>query len=321
MIQFLPPSANRFGKVTTNVFLSSGVHRIEKTIDIQKAVDRRTLARLERLARQMEPALRSAFLAAIRDAKSNITLQLVEQALRAIDPAAAIRAATGGLEFERMRDTLADIVEASGNITTQALARTTGTLLASFDMTNPYAAQYARSEVGRLISGITQSTQEGIQRLIERGIVEGIDVRTSARQIRNMVGLTGQQADWVMNYEMRLLDRGIGDIDAKVERYANKLIRQRANTISRTETLDATNSGQQAAWKAAQDQGFLDKDVRVTWIVARDERLCEVCAPMPMMEENRNVKVGGFFTTGDGRRITRPQETHPNCRCTTALKF
>ena len=288
---------------------------------IQKAIDKTTLARLERLARRMEPALRAAFLAAIQSARQKVTLELIEQALREIDPAAAIRAATGGLEFEKMRETLAQIVEASGAITTQALQRTTGTILASFNLTNPYAAQYARTEVGRLIRGITQTTQEGIQRLIERGIVEGIDVRTSARQIRSMVGLTPQQADWVMNYETRLLDRGIGGLDAKVERYANKLIRQRALTISRSETLDAANSGQIAAWKAAQDQGLLDKDVAVTWIVTPDERLCEICAPIPTMDENKNVKVGGAFTTGDGRRITRPQESHPRCRCSLALRF
>jgi hypothetical protein len=288
---------------------------------IRKAVDRRTLARLERLARRMEPALREGFLAAIRSARQDITLQLVEQALRAVDPAAAIRAATGNLEFNNMRETLAQIVEASGSIATQALQRTTGTLMASFDLTNPYAAVYARTNVGRLISGITQTTQEGIQRLIERGLMEGIDVRTTARQIKNMVGLTGQQADWVMNYEMRLLDRGIGDIEGKVERYANKLIRLRANSIARTETLDASYSGQQSAWRAAQDQGFLDKDVRQIWIAGKDKpRTCEICFPMPSMKENQNVKIGEYFTGSDGTRVLHPP-IHVQCRCSVALAF
>jgi hypothetical protein len=313
MIRYTSHAAIDRVQIDSRLF-PSGFYRI------QKAIDRRTLARLERLARRMEPALREGFLAAIRSARQEITLQLVEQALRAVDPAAAIRAATGNLEFGGMRETLAQIVEASGAITTQALQRTTGNLIASFDLTNPYAAVYARTSVGRLISGITQTTQEGIQRLIERGIMEGIDVRTTARQIRNMVGLTGQQADWVMNYEMRLLDRGIGDIEGKVERYANKLIRQRALSISRSESLDAMNSGQQAAWRAAQDQGYLDKDVTQTWIVARDSRLCEFCAPMPMMKENQAVKIGEYFTGGDGTMVTGPP-LHPQCRCAVALKF
>ena len=284
---------------------------------IAKAIDRRTLATLERFARRMEPALRDAFLAAVRDAKNKMTLSLVEEALRQLNPAAAIRAASGGLEFEKMRETLADIVEASGVRSTQALTRMTGENIASFNMSNPYAANYARSEVGRMISGITDTTLQGIRRLIEAGIEEGIDVRTTARSIRSMIGLTEQQTNWVMNYEYDLLQRGSVSIDEKVERYANKLIRNRAQTIARTESLDAMNAGQQAAWRAAVDQDMLPKDVEQIWIVSDDERLCEICAPM----EDQTAPMGGYFQTGDGRQVRRPPEPHPRCRCTVALNL
>src|SRR6266545_5811326 len=205
-------------------------------IRFAKAIDQRTLLYLERLARRMEPALRDAFLAAVRSAKSQATLSVIEQAMSNIDPAMAIREASGGLEFRMMRETLADIVQAAGSRVTESLRQVTGaTLMARFDLSNPYAAQYARTEVGTMVQEITLSTQEGIQNLVERGITEGITPMQTAREIKSMIGLTGQQTDWVVNYQNNLYSSGAVDIDVKVDRYANKLLRQRAQTISRTE--------------------------------------------------------------------------------------
>jgi len=285
-------------------------------IRISKQVDRRTLRALEALARRMEAPLRDGFLAAVRSARSQATLQVLEQAMRAIDPAAAIREATGGLEFRQMRDTLADIVEASGVKATAALGAVTGEVLGSFDVTNPHAIQYARTEVGSMIRDITETTMEGIQAVIGNAIEVGVPPRVAAVQIRSMIGLTEQQTNWAMNYENRLLDVGAVDIDTKVQRYADRLLRQRALTISRSESLRAVNAGQQAAWNSAVDQGLLPADVEQQWIASHNA--CkQICFPM----DGQTAPLNGVFTTGDGRRIKKPPETHPSCRCTIALSL
>lgn len=285
------------------------------TISLAKRIDRRTLRALEALARRMEAPLREGFLAAIRSAKSQATLEVLEQAMRSLDPAAAIREATGGLEFGRMRDTLADIVEASGARATSALQQVTGQLIGAFDITNPYAMQYARTEVGRLIRQISDTTREGVMRVIENAIENGVAPRQAARQIKTMIGLTDQQAGWVINYENRLYAAGAIDIDAKVEAYAQKVLRYRSLNIARTETIDASVSGQQAAWQSAIDQGFLPADVEQQWIVSHDERVCEeICPPM----EGQKTSIGGIFITGDGHRVKGPP-AHVNCRCAVAL--
>src|SRR4030095_11432615 len=221
---------------------------------ILKTIDRRLLASIERIARSYEPALRDAFLAAIRSARRSASLEMIAEAIESMNPGQAIRAATAGLEYDRMRDTLADIVEAAGQKTTaaiQASAPPRPMMLGSFDIVNPYAATYARSEVGRLITGIDMRTREGIQNLIGNAIETGIAPREAARTIRGMVGLTEFQTDYVMNYQSKLIAQGASNIDAKVQRYADKVLRQRALTIARTETLGASNGGQQAAWQAA----------------------------------------------------------------------
>jgi Phage Mu protein F like protein len=285
-------------------------------IRIAKRIDRRTLRALEALARRMEAPLREGFLAAIRSAKNNATLAVLEQAMRQLDPAAAIREATSGLEFNRMRDTLSDIVEASGVRTTNALKEITGQTLASFDITNPYAMIYARTSVGQLIREISDSTQRGIMNVIENAIENGVAPRQAAQQIRTMIGLTSQQTDWVINYQNSLYASGAIDIDAKVERYAAKVLRYRSLNIARTETINAVSSGQVSAWQAAIDQGLLPADVEQQWIVTDDNRLCpEVCPPM---DGQKVPVVGGIFITGEGNRVKGPP-AHVNCRCAISL--
>lgn len=283
---------------------------------IAKAIDRRTLRALESMARSYEPALRDAFLAAIRSARRQTTLDVLEQAMRSYDPAAAIREATGGLEYGQMRETLADIVEASGAKATKALVPYTGSLIGSFDITNPYAAQYARTEVGRLITGIDRTTMEGVQAVIENAVVEGVPPRLAAIQIRDWVGLSEQQVTWALNYQDQLIGEGAVNIDEKVGRYADRLLRQRALTISRTETLSAVNGGQQAAWNSAVDQGLLDPNVEQMWIASPNA--CEqVCREM----DGQTTPLNGVFITGDGRRVRKPPESHPRCKCAVALNL
>jgi hypothetical protein len=215
-----------------------------------------------------------------------------------------------------MKDTLADIVEAAGQKTTAALPQegpVRGVTLASFDVVNPYAVGYARTEVARLIRGIDMNTREGIMNLIGNAIETGIPPRQAAKQIKNMIGLTDFQTQYVLNYENRLIADGASNVDAKVQRYADKVLGQRALTIARTETLAASNGGQQAAWHAAVDQGFLDRETEQIWIVTYDERLCEICAPMPEMDENQHVPIDGMFLTGDGNYVRKPPEPHPRC--------
>jgi hypothetical protein len=285
-----------------------------------KAIDRKLLASIERIARSYEPALRDAFLTAIRSARSNASIEAIAEAIQSMNPGQAIRAATVGLEYDKMRDTLADIIEAAGNRTTAAIATEVGPVrgvqIAGFDVVNPYAVGYARTEVGRLIRGIDMRTREGIQNLIGNAIETGIAPREAAKVIRGQIGLTEFQTDYVMNYQSKLIAEGASNIDAKVQRYADKVLRQRALTISRSETLRASNAGQQAAWRAAIDQGFLDSDVEQIWIAHPG---CEeICQPMPEMEQNQHVRIGGMFLTGEGSYVRQPP-AHPNCRCTIAL--
>lgn len=108
-------------------------------------------------------------------------------------------------------------------------------------------------------------------------------------------------------------------IDKMVAAYARKYRQYRARTIARTEALRATNFGVQDAWRQAIEAGSIPEDlVRRQWIVSRDERLCEICAPIPKLNPKRGVKFGQPFVTPNGPTFLPP--IHPNCRCTVFIR-
>ena len=109
-------------------------------------------------------------------------------------------------------------------------------------------------------------------------------------------------------------------IDKMVDAYARKYRAYRARTIARTEAIRTTNVGVQEAWHQAMSKGVVSEDLtRKKWIVARDERLCEVCGPIPKMNPKLGVKHGQPFSTPDGPINLPP--VHPNCRCTVSYRL
>jgi hypothetical protein len=83
--------------------------------------------------------------------------------------------------------------------------------------------------------------------------------------------------------------------------------------------MQAANDASLAAWRQAAADGLVDPaQVRRHWVVADDERLCEVCEPIP------NLNPGGVgldepFRTPIGA-LDGPT-AHPRCRCTTWVRL
>jgi hypothetical protein len=108
-------------------------------------------------------------------------------------------------------------------------------------------------------------------------------------------------------------------IDKMVEAYARKYRQFRSQTIARTEALRATNFGVQDAWRQIIEKGAAPEDlVRRQWIVTKDERRCEICAPIPSMNPKKGVPFSQAFNTPKGPQMLPP--IHPNCRCTVFIR-
>jgi SPP1 gp7 family putative phage head morphogenesis protein len=164
-----------------------------------------------------------------------------------------------------------------------------------------------------------------------------------ARQIMGLqgiggrFGLTGRQEQIVANYRAALEAAIRGDIsfaelqaryelnavrgpgglvegraDSAVARYEERLLRNRARNIARTETILAAEEGRNQAWEQAQERGAIAQDQEREWLTAEDERVCPICGPL----DGERVGLREAFSGG----FSHPP-AHPQCRCSTVLVF
>lgn len=187
-----------------------------------------------------------------------------------------------------------------------------------FDAMNPHAAQFARTQSSQLITQIDGSQRETVRNLIETSVSNGRTVQDIARDIRNVVGLRDDQVTALSNYRERITERGtltIDQIERKVGRYADALLRQRGELIARTEVLHAANAGQLEIWMEAQRQGTLGNEWRKKWVLTPDELLCESCESM----DEAVAEFDEEFENDLGETAMVPP-LHPNCRCSIVLE-
>ena len=191
----------------------------------------------------------------------------------------------------------------------------------SFNKTNPNSLAFARRRAGELITSIDTLTRESIRRAIIDAFNEQLDYRATARRIKNVVGLHPRWADAVTKFEKdefaRLLKRGLKEEVARSQamdrasRYSDSLKSKRATMIARTEIQIAQNEGRQEGWNQAAEQGYVDVESQKMWIIAQDERTCEICSEL-------DGEVVGWNETFSSGHET-PGRVHPNCRCTMVI--
>lgn len=194
-----------------------------------------------------------------------------------------------------------------------------GAMHMKFDISNPNAIRFIQNYDFGLIREVSEETRGAIRTVVLDAFQNGGHPFEQAKTIRNMIGLTQRQAQAVLNYRDGLLAEG-ADADRvapMVTRYRNKLLNNRAINIARTETIRASNAGQDMAWQQAADKGLLDRPaVRLGWLVTPDDRLCPLCEAVPLLNPN-GIPLGGMFQTPVGPVPYGP--LHPQCRCTTYL--
>ena len=230
----------------------------------------------------------------------------------------------GGYIAEGVTPIMTDAWLASGRKITSLLPK--GALLApfSFDTARVSALNTAGGYRAAFITEVTRSQRQTISQIINRGLVEGTSRAAVARQIRASIGLTSMQERWIENYRNQLtaldpsvFDRALRDrrsdrllsrlmesgdalsadqIDNMVERYRQRMVKYRAETIARTESLRAMRMGEWDALMAADNAGVLSPLLRRFWVVNADERLRVYHAPIPSMNP-------------DGRAIDEPFQT------------
>ncbi len=180
-----------------------------------------------------------------------------------------------------------------------------------FDGKNEAAQKAAEDQAAALIKNISAETEAGVRALIVRSIADGIPVYDAARLIEGMVGLDERRAGALMNYREGLINEGLdfGKVNTLTDRYSEKLLRQRGETIARTEVMGALNAGALESAAQAQAAGLLSKEAVKEWIATAD--CCDDCDDL----DGEQVPLDEDFPDdgGDGPPL------HPNCRCSVAV--
>lgn len=155
---------------------------------------------------------------------------------------------------------------------------------------------------------------------------------TGARDFRDGLGLTERQAITVRNFRRRLMAesseildaQAVSDLNAKVERYANQMLRRSARMWANLQGLQALHEGMQAALEQAIAQGAISREsLRRVWITMEDDRV----RPSHEAMHGQARRLGEPFESGAGNELAYPGDPDAplsetaNCRCILATEF
>jgi hypothetical protein len=274
------------------------------------------------LADRLAPAFRKAFLEAVRAFQDSLSLSELRDAaaghrIDLLQTSGSWQDFLDTLEGSLKRAVTAAVLGA-GTQVIQGFPESVATQL-RFDLGNPRAVDAVDTVVSQALQEIEHANVTGIAQVLQVGFNTGATPEQMARRIRGSIGLTDRDTRAVENYRQGLLDSELapGRAEELGDQYAERLLRQRATRIARTESIRAASAGQTAAWQDAAANQLLDQNtVRRSWLVTNDDRLCPICEAIPDLNAD-GVPLDQPFQTDVGLVMFPP--AHPLCRCAVIL--
>lgn len=280
------------------------------------ASDRDRSKEIDDLLKTVEPRFRNAFQEGLRAVRAEISLAEIERALNRGDLAAAanlINEVIVAGAFLTFSAEMQAAVQAGGDIAAR-WARA-DKLVFRLNVTESNTARFISSHQANFIREVTAETQRMIGEVVRSGVIEGKNPKVTARIIKDSIGLTAKQTQIVDNYEKLLrerkrdaLNRVLRDkrsdrsviaainnqtdlpekqITSMVSRYRDRLIRHRANTIARTESIRLVSRGQHEFWEQAIREGRVQREsLRRKWIPTFDGRTREAHRMIPSLNKD-----------------------------------
>ena len=201
--------------------------------------------------------------------------------------------------------------KAAGTPLAEAISRVSGTKFA-YNPQWKWVAEYAKTAGSELITSLTNDQLAAMQALIRHFTVDDpINPLAAARFIRPAIGLSEQQAAWLIGYRERLIEDGFrgAQLEKALTKKAEWYLRSRAKIIARNEMAKAWGHGQSNTMREAIGEGrFPGRQVYKTWFTAEDERTCGACTEAGMFEP---VPFDEPYPNG----VTVPSDIHVSCRC------
>jgi len=212
------------------------------------------------------------------------------------------------------------VVDSKRTASLRGLVSPTPPLELDLKVTNPKAIAAAQRQAGDLLSSVNSETKATVRNLIARAYKDQVSPRDTARLIRDVVGLNDRQSTALYNYRAGLVEDGRSpdQVERMTERYGNRLLRQRADTIAQTEIHRASAEGQHDLWREGVQEGRINPaTARRVWIA--NAGACDWCSAIEELNPE-GAPIDGQFETPDGDMISGPEESHVGCRCSTGLE-
>ena len=271
--------------------------------------------------RTLVPKARAEFLSAVKSAYQNSSLSTaLDKIARGEDSilsnTIASRLDTAAASVRINTASLGKIIE------TAAIKSGVGTakimnaeIRGSFSFTNPRAIEYAKQATVDLASN-TAYVRGVVRDTVYSAIKNGTPPYALAGRIEQVVGLTPRDANAVNTYYDGLVSRGtsLSRAQSLSKAYSQRLLKQRAENIARTEVSKAANFGQLEHWRQMKSSGLLN-NANKKWITAISERTCDFCRPV----NGQVVLLDNKFRLSNGLFDSPP--AHPQCRCTMSIEF
>lgn len=218
-----------------------------------------------------------------------------------------------------------------------------GTLLrVSFDALHPSLLAAAERYEGVGVSRVLRDSRQGIVTAVTEGLFAGVHPDRTARLIRDAVGFTDTDYRWLASYRRQLetadataLERTLRDrrydrrvaeavaggkpltreeVDVRVAAYTRKLTAWRAETVSRTASLDAARIANDGLWDKAVADGQVEEATLVDeWNTRLDGRERPV---HHRMHKRRKARGDRYVDAQTGQTWRYVGEGDYNCRCT-----
>lgn len=301
------------------------------------------------MAQEAFPLFYDRFLQLIAQIKDEFTVERIEELLRQGRSAEAlIDAEVAGLGLSAVWGKV--FIDAGEQ--TAAFVENAISTIVSFDQVNQRAVDQMQANQLRLVREINTAQADAIRDVLVRGVREGLNPRDQAVAIRDVIGLTARQSQAVESYRHALeagssnaLGRALRDarfdptvaravsgdtvltpaqVDRMVERYEERYLAYRAETIARTEALRAANAGAREMYQQAVDDGTLAADeLTRRWNTHIDGR--ERLSHEAMNGQERDIDEP--FMSGDENELMypgdedAPAEDSVQCRCAVSVRF
>lgn len=227
----------------------------------------------------------------------------------------------------------------------------------TFDPTNPRAAQAARDLTYEFIRQVSDEQKDAVRRAVTEALQEGRGPKEAARAFRDSIGLTATQQEAVKNYRRLLesgsteaFDRALADqrfkpknpdnnqayldaltpdqIDKMVDRYEERYIQYRADTIATTEATTATSAANHEAMLQTLDAAEIDPDnVEKKWNSTKDGRTRPSHVYLGAVGNNTVMGMDTLFTSGLGNKLMYPGDLRApaadriRCRCVCTYRI